>query len=128
MPSPAPGGSYRASRRTAAACPSAATSTCARATCSTPTGGGATHTPRRLHVAASHTTTRSYALEPPAASPPPARLFAGRRAGRVEARRRACDAFVAFASEVARERPVDWVFVYAMGIELLPSALARVRE
>jgi hypothetical protein len=50
-----------------------------------------------------------------------------RKAGTAGARGRAGAAFERFAAEAARERPVDWVFVYALGIELPAATLDRVR-
>jgi hypothetical protein len=46
----------------------------------------------------------------------------------VDARKAACAAFERFAADAARACKVDWVFVYALGIELLPGTLERVRE
>jgi hypothetical protein len=54
-------------------------------------------------------------------------LFA-RKPAAVEQRRRACAAFERFAHDAASERAVDWVFVYASGLELPSSTLARVRD
>jgi hypothetical protein len=51
-----------------------------------------------------------------------------RKHGAVAQRQAAGAAFERFAREAHRERPVDWVFVYAMGIELPASTLARVRD
>jgi hypothetical protein len=50
-----------------------------------------------------------------------------RRAPAIEARRDAWAAFERFAERAVRERPVDWVFVYALGIELSADTLERVR-
>lgn len=50
-----------------------------------------------------------------------------RRPVAVEQRRRAFDAFERFAAAAAKKRPVDWVFVYALGIEMTPALIDRVR-
>jgi spore maturation protein CgeB len=44
-----------------------------------------------------------------------------------ELRRRTCAAFEEYAAEVSRKERVDWVFIYALGIEITPATLARVR-
>jgi hypothetical protein len=46
----------------------------------------------------------------------------------VAQRASACAQFERFAIDAARETPVDWVFVYAVGLEILPRTLERVRE
>jgi hypothetical protein len=46
----------------------------------------------------------------------------------VPGRLKACEAFERYAAEVAAERPVDWIFVYANGMEILAATLDRVRE
>lgn len=51
-----------------------------------------------------------------------------RKPNAVEGRRTACAAFERFAADAARTRPIDWVFVYAMGFELPVSTLERVRS
>jgi hypothetical protein len=43
-------------------------------------------------------------------------------------RREACAAFEAFVENLSREHPIDWVFVYASGLEILGSTLDRVRK
>jgi hypothetical protein len=50
-----------------------------------------------------------------------------RKPGTLELRARASAAFERYAEEAARRQPVDWVFVYALGIEITPATLARVR-
>jgi hypothetical protein len=46
----------------------------------------------------------------------------------VEQRRTACSAFEDFTREASRKHPIDWVFVYALGIELPGSTLSRIRD
>jgi hypothetical protein len=50
-----------------------------------------------------------------------------RKASAVEARRKACIAFERFAEDASRTQPIDWVFVYALGLELPVATLERVR-
>lgn len=45
----------------------------------------------------------------------------------VERRRAMNDAFVAEVERVHRQRPIDWIFVYASGYEVLRTALERIR-
>jgi spore maturation protein CgeB len=44
------------------------------------------------------------------------------------ARKRVGEELEAYARQVSRERPVDMIFVYATGLEILAPTLARVRE
>lgn len=46
----------------------------------------------------------------------------------VAARKNACDAFVKHARDLQRKKPIDWVFVYANGLEILADTLDQVRE
>lgn len=54
------------------------------------------------------------------------RLFGLKREA-LRQRKTANEAFVAFAKRATQEVPVDWVYVYASGLELLSSTLAEVR-
>lgn len=51
-----------------------------------------------------------------------------RAPGALERRRAANEGFVDYAKLMSARKPVDWVFVYANGIEILASTLQRVRE
>jgi glycosyltransferase involved in cell wall biosynthesis len=46
----------------------------------------------------------------------------------VNHRRRLCESFERFAIRVAAKRPVDWIFTYATGADLLAGTIDRVRE
>lgn len=48
--------------------------------------------------------------------------------GDTDARRRVSDAFVTFVLDVHRTRQVDWIYIYASGMEILASALRRLRD
>jgi hypothetical protein len=48
--------------------------------------------------------------------------------GDTAARKRLNDAFLEFVRHAHRTRPVDWIFVYASGMEMLASSLHRLRE
>jgi hypothetical protein len=50
-----------------------------------------------------------------------------RKPGTFELRAGCLDAFEQYAQDAARRQPVDWVFVYALGIETTAATLARVR-
>lgn len=50
-----------------------------------------------------------------------------RKPGALELRAGCLEAFEQYAREAGRRQPVDWVFVYALGIEITRAALARVR-
>lgn len=54
--------------------------------------------------------------------------LAFRRPGALDQRRAAALAFEEFARTVSRERKVDWVYVYATGMEIPAPTLGRVRE
>jgi hypothetical protein len=56
------------------------------------------------------------------------RALAARDPATVTIRRRACEAFERYATEVTSQEPVDWVFVYANGLEILGDTLRRVGE
>ena len=54
-------------------------------------------------------------------------LLAG-KAHAVDHRRRICDSFERIAKRAVARHPVDWVFVYATGAEILVSTIERVRD
>lgn len=58
---------------------------------------------------------------------PHADLLAGKAAA-VRHRQRICGSFERFAARALARQPVDWVFLYAMGSEILVETIDRVRK
>jgi hypothetical protein len=46
----------------------------------------------------------------------------------IAARQEACDEFLRYATEVSRQRKVDWVFTYASAMEMLAETVDKVRK